>query len=201
MARAAGARVVALDTTVVRHFHDGGFVLDLARYLKKSAFVVDDVHRELTYQARSRPVLEGLLAKTRWPQLFDPLPKKVIERGLQIQALWLVEGDPEDAHLGEIFTVLAAVHFKADLLITDDRNGSALAGAELVPSMRAGELISEMVQASVLALEDGWTIYQLTRKAPKRERYDSLISAARAESLALARAGDGRSRGNDCASR
>jgi hypothetical protein len=185
MARAKDARTVALDMTVIRHFHDAGFLVQLMTYLP-TAFVVDDVHRELTLQARSRPQLQGL-DRARWPKRLGQLPKALIDRGIEIQNEWLEEGDPADAHLGEIYTILAASHFDLDLIITDDGAGLRLASAERVRAIKGGELAAEMVVEGDLDLEDGWAIYQLTRRRPKRENYDRLVQAARAEAQGAAR--------------
>lgn len=106
MARAKAARKVALDMTVIRHFHDAGLLAQLISYLP-NACVSRDVQRELTLQARSRPDLQAL-EKVRWPKQLDPLPTNLIERGLIIQQEWLEDGARADAHLGEIYTVLAA---------------------------------------------------------------------------------------------
>ena len=91
MARAKSARKVALDMTVIRHFHDAGFLVELISYLP-NAYVAQDVYRELTLQARSRPDLQRL-ERVRWPKQLDPLPTNLIERGLIIQQEWVDNDD------------------------------------------------------------------------------------------------------------
>jgi hypothetical protein len=177
MARVSDARMVVLDTTVIRHYHDAGQVLALAQYLKGNGCAADDVHREIGFQARSRPQLQ-FIVKAGWPKKLGGLPKPVIDRGFEIQQDWLEDGDRPDAHLGEIFTVLAASHFGADVIVTDDRRGLALASIEGVPGTRAGNLIAEMVKHGIFDDQTGWSIYRLTRKKPKREGYDAAKAAA-----------------------
>lgn len=179
MARAKDARKVALDMTVIRHFHDAGFLVQLVTYLPK-ACVVPDVYRELTLQAQSRPQLQGL-QKMRWPVQLGQLPAGLIERGLIIQEEWTEEGDRADAHLGEIYTVISAAHFGVDLVITDDGDGLKLASTERVRAIRGGELAAEMVVEGELTLEEGWLVYQRTRKKPSRENFERLVYYARSE--------------------
>lgn len=179
MARAKAARKVALDMTVIRHFHDSGFLIHLITYLP-NAYVAQDVYRELTLQAQSRPQLQNL-EKARWPKQLDQLPTELVARGLAIQEEWLEDSDRIDAHLGEIYTVLAAAHFGIDLIITDDRDGLKLATTERIRAIRGGELAAEMVAEGALELEDGWAVYQLTRLKPSRDNYDRLVRYAHVE--------------------
>lgn len=179
MARAKAARKMALDMTAIRHFHDAGFLAQLVSYLP-NAYVAPDVYRELTLQAKSRPGLQAL-ERFRWPKQLDPLPTNLIERGLIIQQAWLEDDDRPDAHLGEIYTVLAAAHFDIDLIITDDGDGLKLASTERVRAIRGGDLAAEMVVEGALGLEEGWTVYQLTRRKPSRENFERLVKYAAAE--------------------
>jgi hypothetical protein len=185
MARAKDARKVALDMTVIRHFHDSGFLVQLITYLP-NAYVAPDVYRELTLQAKSRPQLQNL-EKARWPKQLDPLPTQLVERGLVIQQEWLEEGNRPDAHLGEIYTVLAAAHFGIDLIITDDGDGLKLASTEGIRAIRGGELTAEMVVEGALDLEAGWAVYQLTRRKPSRENYERLVRYAGVEAKGSSR--------------
>lgn len=175
------------------HFHDAGFLAQLVSYLP-TACVALDVYRELTLQAKSRPTLQAL-ERVRWPKQLDPLPTNLIERGLIIQEEWLEVGDRPDAHLGEIYTVLAAGHFDIDLIITDDGGGLKLASTEGVRAIRGGELAAEMVVEGALSLEDAWTVYQLTRRKPNRASFERLVRHAAAE--AKSSVSTSKSRGED----
>jgi hypothetical protein len=176
----AGLGKVALDTTVVRHFHDAGQLTALVVYLRDNAYAAEDVHRELNLQSRIRQEIAKMQNQFGWPKHFGgQLPRPTIHRGLQIQASWLEPGDPPDAHLGEIYTVLAAKHFNADLVITNDRDGFNLARSEEIEVIRAGELIAEMVAEGRIGEQVGWDIYRPTRKKPKRSNYDQLLKDAR----------------------
>lgn len=178
----AGLRKVALDTTAIRHFHDAGLLTQLALYLRENAYAAEDVHRELAYQGRTRPDIARLQNQLGWPKHFGgQLPKETILRGKRIQELLFEDGDPPDAHLGEIYTVLAAKHFDADLVITDDGDGVKLAKSEKVPVIRVGTLVAEMVTARAIDEEAGWSVYKATRKKPKRVAYDALVAEARGE--------------------
>lgn len=179
MYRAHLSSMVAIDTTVVRNFHDAGYPTYLRQYLPQ-AVVVGDVQRELNGQAQSRPNLQVLIR--RWPALMEPLPPELLARGLDIQELWLEPGDDETAHLGEIYTVLGASHFGVPLVITDDRRGKRLAAEERVPAIDSGELACEMVcQKGLRTVEDAWAIYRKSKKKPNREKFEALLTRYRAD--------------------
>lgn len=179
MYRAHLSSKVALDTTVVRNFHDAGYPTYLRQYLPQ-AVAVGDVQHELNWQARSRPNLQVLIRG--WPALLEPLPSELVARGLDIQELWLEPDDDQTAHLGEIYTVLGASHFGIPLVITDDRGGRRLAAEERVPVIGSGELACEMVcQKSLRSQEDAWAIYRKSRKNPNREKFEALLARYRAD--------------------
>lgn len=177
MYHAHRASSVALDTTVIRNFHDAGYPQQLRQYLPE-ALVVSDVQGELNKQARSRRNLTAMM-RGGWPKLLPDLPKHVIERGYEIQALWLEEGDDETSHLGEIFSVLAAVEFDVPLLCTDDRKGRALAEEEHLATLTTGELACEMVVQGRLGEPHAWSIYRASKKKPKRATFDALLQTAK----------------------
>lgn len=170
---------MALDTTVVRNFHDAGYPTQLRQYLPQ-AVVIGDVQGELNRQARTRSNLTALM-RGGWPKLLPALPKDLIERGYAIQELWLDEGDEPTAHLGEIFTVLGAHHFGVPLIITDDGDAKRLAREEefSLPAIDTGELACEMVCQGKLHELHAWAIYRGTKKNPKRDKFDELLERAK----------------------
>jgi predicted nucleic acid-binding protein len=174
------ASSVALDTTVPRNFHDAGYPMQLRQYLPH-AVVISDVLGELKRQARSRRNLEVML-RSAWPKLLPALSKDTLQRGLEIQELWLEEGDEEATHLGEIYSVLGAVEFGVPLLCTDDRKGRGLAEEENLPTLTSGELACEMVVQGKLREADAWAIYRRSKKRPKRPKFDALLHTAKTAS-------------------
>lgn len=176
MYHAHRASKVALDTTVIRNFHDAGYPTFLRQYLPE-AVVISDVQGELNKQARSRPNLKTLMRG--WPKILPPLPPELTERGLAIQELFLKPGDEVTAHLGEIFTVLGACHFGVPLVITDDSDGRRLAAEEGIPVINSGELACEMVCQGRLREGDAWAIYRKSKKKAKRPKFEALLQQSR----------------------
>jgi hypothetical protein len=170
---------VALDMTVIRNFHDASYPMYLRQYLPQ-AVVVRDVQEELNKQARSRPNLTAMM-KNGWPSLLPPLPAELRARGLLIQELWLEPGDDDTAHLGEIYTVLAAHHFKVPAIITDDGDGKNLASSQefSIPVIDTGELVCEMVCQKKLHREHAWAIYRKANMYPERSEFEALLEQVR----------------------
>jgi hypothetical protein len=174
---------VLLDATVPHRFCEAQLLLELITYLRDSAWVTPEVMGELRNSASGNKYV-GLRALdlTSWPKVTDVLPPEFRGEYADLKRAAQQPGDPPEAHIGEITTVLMAAHLNADVVVIDDRFGKALVRRKLPAQRRlsTAQLALEMVQAGSLSVDEGFAVFDCTTdETVGRSRYDQALRNAR----------------------
>ncbi len=162
MISAFGARLALLDATVPHRFCEAQMLPQLITYLGASAKVTPEVDGELKRSARSdRFAGLRLLERASWPDVTDVLPGPLRNQFEHYRRAAQQPGDPPTKHIGEITTVLMAVHLKADLVILEDELGKRLARKHRLDRLSTSQLAVEMVVYGALGEDEGLLVFNL----------------------------------------
>lgn len=178
---------ILLDTGPFCRFCEAGALAELALYLDDRAWITQDVANEIHYRGKRQ---HAALRTLQWQRPPFPRNEPVVLTGAHAKQAALIHarkqqpGDPPDADLGEITTVLAAVARGGTAVMIDDRFGRNLARQRGLPLYSTADLASEMTASGTIDEGLGWRIFQSVFNE-KRPAFDRVVESAR-EGLAQA---------------
>jgi hypothetical protein len=180
MTGAAEVKMVLLDASVPHRFCDAHLLIELMKYFGDSAWITPEVETELRRSASGRRyaglrVLE-LAGAGGWPKVTDVLPQELRREYRDLKRAAQQPGDPPDKHIGEITTVLMAARLRADLVVVDDRFGTALARQKGLVRLSTAQLALDMVRDGSLSEDEGFAVFDCaTDDTVGRPRYEQAL--------------------------
>lgn len=172
---------ILLDTGPFCRFCEADGLTELALYLGARAWITQDVANEIHYRGKKE---HAALRTLRWQRPPFPRNQPIVLTGAHAKQAERIHvrkqqpGDPPDADLGEITTVLAAVARGGAPVMIDDRFGRQLARQRRLPLYSTADLAAEMTASGSIDERLGQRIFQSTFNE-QRSAFELAVETAR----------------------